>query len=178
MSNSNTTWEPWQVETLRSEWALGSSGRAIGEIIGKTRCAVLGKVHRLKLEARAPRNGYATGVMQARKESGLKKNGLKPGSFLPPVKKAPAPPVNKVIAMPKIKINKVTRPKFFPDARPITAKTPIGIMELRVNTCRAIVGHGANGLAVYCGDMTFRDKSFCEGHCAMYYDYNRTRRRA
>ncbi len=177
MSNTRTTWGIWQLEILKSEWTKGSSGRVIGELIGKTRCSVLGKVHRLCLPKRPPRNGYATGVMQQRKQDGLKKNGLKPGTA-PPLKKAVAPPVNKVIDMPKIKINKATKPKFYPEAKPIVAKAPIGIMELNKNTCRAIVGRGANGLAVYCGDMTFKGNPYCSGHCALYYNYDYSRRRA
>lgn len=74
------------------------------------------------------------------------------------------------------KYTKVTAPIRIPTHKPLTDRPPISIMELDAFTCRAIVGSDAKGMAVYCGDMTFAGKSFCEGHCALFFDYERKRR--
>jgi GcrA cell cycle regulator len=162
-------WDQWQVDMLLEEWPKGTSTRIIGGLIGKTKNAVVGKVHRLKLPNRAARNGYHTGAMP--------KDKVQAVAAIPTEKPvaAPKPPVVKEM----IKLKKPTAPKFFPQAGPISAKPPIGIMELNNNTCKAIVGHGHNGLAVYCGDMTFAGKPYCASHCAIYYNYeHKPRRRA
>jgi GcrA cell cycle regulator len=45
-------WTTENMETLRQMWADGASASKIGEVVGKTRNAVIGKVHRLKLTPR------------------------------------------------------------------------------------------------------------------------------
>lgn len=152
---SKIIWSDEHLDILKDEWAKGSTGSQIGNLIGKTRNAVIGKANRLGLEHRAPRNGS---YGQPKKERTPRKRVSKKTMVINP---------------------KAAPPRFYPAAVPITSNPPISIMELGVNTCHAIVGHGANGLAVYCGDMTFHDKPFCEGHCAMYYqpaDYRRRSR--
>lgn len=156
-------WSEEHIDTLKAEWEKGSTGSQIGDMIGKTRNAVIGKANRLGLEARAPRNGVQGPFLKdLRKED------------RPPRKRNPRVPTT---AMAIIINRKAAAPRHFPAAVPLTTKAPIGIMELNEGTCHAIVGRGANGLAVYCGDFTFAEKPFCEGHCAMYYEPPNSRRR-
>jgi len=149
-----SSWKEWQIDILKVEWPQGKlSATDIGILVGKSRNAVIGKSHRLKLGNRAPSGDKRTG--ENRKER-------------------PPPPLRiKVGSAPKIEMaiikKKAIPPRFYPNAAPLTTKPPISIMELGTNTCRAPVGHGSDGLVVYCGDFTFADKPFCEGHCAMYY---------
>lgn len=150
-------WTEAEIEVLRREWTNGLSGSQIASLVNRTRNAVIGKANRLKLEARAPRNGTFYGSHN-RQEKRKRRSHKKKGAVTPSDMK------------------KVTAPKFYPAAKPLTPKAPISIMELNGDTCRAIVGRGPDGLAVYCGDMTFGDKSFCEGHCALYYDTSRPSR--
>lgn len=42
-------WTPEKEKILKSMWAAGNSARDIGAVVGATRNAVLGKVHRMKL---------------------------------------------------------------------------------------------------------------------------------
>ncbi len=159
---TENNWEDWQIDILKAEWPQGKlTATDIGILVGKSRNAVIGKCHRLKLGNRAPSGDKSTGEDR---------------------KKRPPPPlrIKKVGISPKIEMaifnKKITPPRIYPNAVPLTTKPPISIMELRNNTCRAPVGHGSDGLVVYCGDFTFADKPFCEGHCAMYYAPPRERR--
>lgn len=152
---SKDAWADWQVDILKSEWLKGTSASQIGLLINKTKNAVIGKSHRMP--GFEPR-GHSSIVGRPKQER-------------PPRK--PREP-EKIMTI----IKKATAPRFYPAAVPLTTKAPISIMELNAGTCRAIVGYGANGLAVYCGDMTFHEKPFCEGHCAMYYQPLDYRRRA
>lgn len=152
-------WTEGELAILRMEWANGLSGSQIGNLINRTRNSVIGKANRLKLEPRAPRNGNFYNATTGRQEKSKRRSHKKKGAVTPSDMK-----------------NKITAPKFYPADKPLTAKAPITIMELNSLRCHAVVGHGPNGLAVYCGDWTF-GKSFCEGHCALYYDTVRTNRR-
>lgn len=155
-------WTEAEEQILREGWERGLSGSRIGELVKKTRCSVLGKARRLNLPMRGASSGHGTNTARQRKPSA------------PRVPKGPRAPME---ATPMRKLTprgKPVAPKHYPDPVPITDKPPIGIMELSRNTCRAIVGHGSDGLAVYCGDDVFAGKSFCEGHCAMYYEYRKS----
>lgn len=52
-----TTWSDGQIAELKALWIAGPSAAVIARKLGKTRNAVLGKVHRLNLEQRSNRNG-------------------------------------------------------------------------------------------------------------------------
>jgi len=56
-----TSWSDERVEELKGLWAKGSSASVIGRAMRLTRNAVLGKVHRLKLEKRSNRNDFYFG---------------------------------------------------------------------------------------------------------------------
>lgn len=166
LGDPQVPWTPEEIDLLRVEWTNGLSGGQIGNLVNRTRNAVIGKANRLKLEPRAPRNGqfYHCQKPTNKQEKSKRRSHKKKGAVTP----------SDMIS----KGTKSSAPRFYPAAKPLTAKAPLSIMELRAWTCRAIVGHGSDGLAVYCGDATFADKSFCEGHCALYYDTSRSRHRA
>lgn len=150
------SWTEEELIILRREWPKGTVSREIGYLINKSKNAVIGQAHRLKLGNRVPGN------TSPRRPKADKTEGQ------PRPKRAPRD------NMPR----KPTPPKFYPEAVPLTTDAPISIGELNTCTCRAIVGHGPDGLAVYCGDMVFQNKPFCEGHCAMYYQLPDQRHRA
>lgn len=152
-------WTEDQRDILKAEWAKGTTCSQIGALLGKTKNSVIGQAHRMKLERRAPYNASAPRKPRppkANKPLLPKKSG---GQIMVTINKKAAPP------------------KFFAAAVPLTSKPPISIMGLNATTCRAIVGTGPDGLAVYCGDFTFQNKAFCEGHCAMYFQPPQERRR-
>lgn len=150
-------WSEGHIDILKIEWAKGTTGSQIGLIINKSRNAIIGKANRMKLGRRSPRNHTVSKKGPTNGEVRVKK---------------PRAPVTAI----SIINRKAWAPRFLPAAVPLTTKAPIGIMELNDGTCHAIVGHGTNGLAVYCGDFTFAEKPFCEGHCAMYYQPPQARR--
>jgi hypothetical protein len=51
-------WSAEDAERLKQMWAAGKSPKEIAFALKTSRCAVLGKVHRLRLEKRAPWKSY------------------------------------------------------------------------------------------------------------------------
>ena len=159
-ARTNSIWTEAQRDILKAEWAKGTVCSQIGALLGKTKNSVIGQAHRLKLERRTPGNSHGIGHKKPRTKTNK-----------PPLPK-------KSGGQNMVTINrKVSAPKLFAAAVPLTSKPPISIMELRDNTCRAPVGFGPDSLAVYCGDMTFPGKAWCPGHCAMYFQPPQERRR-
>lgn len=52
MPSNGTPWTESQIDQLKADWAEGYSCSQIGERLGVTRNAVIGKAHRLKLPSR------------------------------------------------------------------------------------------------------------------------------
>jgi GcrA cell cycle regulator len=139
-------WPQEKIDVLRAKWP-DHSAREIAMMIGKTRNSVIGKARRLGL---------------GKKEN----NG--PGANL--VNKPPRPkrPENKEKNK-RVRSQKPKPPTPVVEGKPIGNSTPIGIMKLRSNTCRAPVGYDRKGLTTYCGCETFSGKPFCPTHCRLFY---------
>jgi hypothetical protein len=162
-----SNWTQDQIDFLTLKWNEGQiSAKQIGCEIGKSKNAVIGKAHRLKLVIRThnsrrwerpPPQRRLINPLRERKPSERKKKD--------------------VVVQRKIP----TAPRFYPPEVPLEKSEPIPIGKLSARTCRAIVGKGTDGLAMYCGDMTFWDdrvqrfKSFCAAHAAIYYQQVRRR---
>lgn len=153
-----TSWSAEHIEILKREWAKGLTSSEIGKMIGKTRNAVIGKAHRLGLEGRKDR-ARVNPIPKAHKP------------------RLPTPKKDRTEAKAK-KIGGTKAPVFYAPAAPLAGREPISIMELNVGNCHAIVGHGPDGLATYCGADSFPGKSFCPSHYALYYQPPNERRRA
>jgi len=68
MRIGENSWTEAQVETLKTLWEGGDSASVIAERMKMTRNAILGKVHRLELTPRAPRNGFFYSPLAARSD--------------------------------------------------------------------------------------------------------------
>ena len=142
-----TAWTQDEIEFLTKEWLAGKSAKNISLELntGKTRNAVIGKARRL-------------GLSQPR----IAKSSPGPAEERPQRKTEKAKPVVKTKKVP---------PKFFAPRPPLPGQSPIAITELRLSTCRAIVGHddSIHHLAVYCGDQVFPGKPYCPSHCQLFF---------
>lgn len=155
-------WTEAEVETLLNMRARGYSASQIGAAIGKTRCAVLGKAKRLKLERLTTSPG--------RRGSGAPKPPKPPKAKL---KKAGGWLSNREL----LQVSRVFRPDqeatnaHVKKLQTITEIVPveaipsrnIPITELNAYHCRYITaGEGAD--ARFCGCVTKPGKSWCAGH--------------
>lgn len=155
-------WTEEKVNLLKELWVTDISARAIGDEVRMSKNSVIGKANRLGLPPK------------------------RPSTVGRPRRKRRATPFR-----PKA-IGKPPKPEPQPVRRPEPTAGGISLLDLQEHHCRAIVGVGADNLARYCGaektegpviyrgnyvygvdgQVVMARRSYCAGHCQIYY--NRT----
>jgi len=116
-----TDWTEARVKILRALWADGWTGAQIGKKFGKSRSAILGKIHRLGLMRKTrpppPPQPATTGPVVAK-----------------PITKPKAPPNTMAVTLaPRI----VPRPRVVvSSAPPLVGMRMLPLLELEANWCR------------------------------------------
>ena len=160
------TWTEDRVERLRALWAEGHSASVIAkELGGVTRNAVIGKVHRLRLEGRAParRAPKRRQPPNTVKRPPRARNG---GSIAIDLDKNPEP-----APVPEPKVRPVPAP-----LPPVEGKIK-DIMELDRHTCRWPIGDPGDENFAYCGERVSAGYPYCEHHAREAYQSPSDRRR-
>jgi GcrA cell cycle regulator len=132
------SWTSEKVEKLKELWSKGHTASQIAEMLGDTtRNAVIGKAHRLSLEARAPS-----------KQSSLPK--FRENRQI--IKRSPAPMSRKA------KFQSILLDKNF------EAENPKSLEELTEETCKWPVGHPNEEKFYFCGRKPEGDFPYCKLH--------------
>lgn len=188
------SWTDERVEVLKKLWMEGLSASQIAAELsdGVTRNAVIGKVHRLKLSARA--KPASTGD-RSRAASRPQVQGAMP-------RRAPAgagtafaaPPVDAVAQqghLPKASIIGATALQLSPQfeaeayAAPATAGAElvipesdrIGLLGLSERTCKWPIGDPLSASFHFCGRSSLEGKPYCEFHARKAYHQIERKRR-
>jgi GcrA cell cycle regulator len=145
----NTPWTAERDEMLRQLWADGYSASLIADKLANgrklTRCAVIGRAHRLKLPARKDRPPLE------RKPQGRKPyrraNGVpKPPRLRPPPTPPPRP----------------QPPRPTPSLEPTMRKLPL--LKLKPNQCRWPLGELMEVAHLFCSADKENGRSYCPAH--------------
>jgi len=132
------SWTNEKVEKLKELWSKGHTASQIAEMLGDTtRNAVIGKAHRLNLEARAPS-----------KQSSLPKSRENRQ-----VIKRTAAPMSR-----KAKFQSILLDKNF------EAENPKALEELTEKTCKWPIGHPNEKKFYFCGRKPESDFPYCKLH--------------
>ena len=132
------SWTSEKVEKLKELWSKGHTASQIAEALGDTtRNAVIGKAHRLNLEARAPS-----------KQSGLPKSR----ENRQVMKRSPAPMSRKA------KFQSILLDKNF------EAENPKSLEELTEKTCKWPIGHPNEEKFYFCGRKPEGEFPYCKLH--------------
>ena len=131
------SWTDEKVEKLRELWKKGHTASQIAEVLGDTtRNAVIGKAHRLNLEARAP----------------SKNSGAPASSDNRQVKRSPAPTSRKA------KFQSILLDKNF------EPENPKSLEELTDQTCKWPIGHPNEEKFYFCGRKPEGEFPYCKLH--------------
>ena len=157
------TWTDERVEILKKLWAEGlSASRIATELSGVTRNAVIGKVHRLGLAARA-KSSSATG-----------QRPRKPRSQSQMLR----------VSRPSVRGNTALAQAFDldiePEPEPIDNVIPLGqrrtLLELTEQTCRWPIGDPGHSDFFFCGGQTITGLPYCAYHSRVAYQPPNLRR--
>ena len=131
------SWTDEKVEKLKDLWAKGHTAGEIANMLGDTtRNAVIGKAHRLDLEARAPsKETSPSGKQEAR-----------------PARKAQQPMSR------KSKFKSILLDKNFEPEKPTSLE---GLTD---STCRWPMGHPDEEKFYFCGRKPIEDFPYCKLH--------------
>ena len=131
------SWTDEKVEKLKELWTKGRTASQIAEVLGDTtRNAVIGKAHRLNLEARAP----------------SKNSGVPSSSDNRQVKRSPAPTSRKA------KFQSILLDKNF------EPENPKSLEDLTDLTCKWPIGHPNEESFYFCGRKPEGEFPYCKLH--------------
>ena len=153
------SWTDDRIELLKSHWEAGMTASQIAEALGQgvSRNAVIGKAHRLGLEARPSPVKLSEAAAAVIEAVVAVAEGVAEGlSAAPAVAKAP----------PK----RPTRPA--PPPKP--AKTTL--LDLSEKVCKWPIGHPGETDFHFCGKPAQASFPYCTEHCAIAYQAQLPRR--
>ena len=136
------SWTEEKVAKLKELWSKGHTASQIAEALGDTtRNAVIGKAHRLNLEARAP----------SKQSNSPRTNDNKQ------IRRGPAPTSRKA------KFQSILLDKNF------EPENPKSLEELTDETCKYMEGHPDEKSSSFCGRKTIEKFSYCPLHLMMVF---------
>lgn len=160
------SWTDARIEMLRNGWEQGLTASQIAEQLGEgvSRNAVIGKAHRLGLQARPSpvKGGDAAAI-----EGGADRIVAAVTAAAEPVAAAPAaaPPVR----APAPAVRKV---------RPVVAAKPAktSLLDLSEKICKWPIGHPGETDFHFCGKPSNTGFPYCNDHCLLAYQAQLPRR--
>jgi len=152
------SWTDARIDLLRTSWEQGMTASQIAELLGEgvSRNAVIGKAHRLGLQARpSPVKGGDANIAQVITES-------------------VAMPVTTPTATTPVRATAVPARK----PRPATTAKPAHttLLDLSEKVCKWPIGHPGDTDFHFCGKPSATGFPYCMEHCAVAYQAQQPRR--
>lgn len=154
------TWLPFSendIKTIVAMWTAGGSASEIAGAIGRTRSAVLGKIHRLRNSGDLKDRVHGDLVNERRRAARVRhvervKRPRKKAKSKPPVYFGAG--------------EKLIKPSPFKHRDVDVIPLHIGLLELTATTCRWPYGDGP---ITFCGSVIEAGQSYCLAHCGIAF---------
>lgn len=180
------SWTDERVETLKKLWMDGLSASQIAAELGEgvTRNAVIGKVHRLKLSARAKPATTSPRPRPANRPAARRPatTGVSTGGAPATLKRRQTIGPAQVVGATALKASEETEMEV-EIATAVAAEIEIpeaerlGLMDLNEHTCKWPIGDPLNADFHFCGRESEEGKPYCDFHSRRaYHQIDRKRR--
>lgn len=146
-------WTDEQVEQLRQMWVEGLSANEIAKRIGVSKNSIVGKVHRLCLQARPSPIKRKNSVPA---QQPLQNEGIKDIPSTEEVKEEQAE-ISALQGMP------------VKDVKKNCGKNTVRLVELDSHTCRWPIGDPRDEDFCFCGKKVRTGQTYCDEHSAVAY---------
>ena len=157
-------WTVERTDTLKAEWLAGTSASKIAAKLGGiSRSGVIGKAHRLKLNARPIGGPSGPRPKKERTRSVAQRRPLQP-RFAPFYRILEAAGEPDAIPEPPI------------DDLAIPAHQRRSLLELNATTCRWPIGTPGTKEFFFCGGPAVQGCPYCTGHCRIAYQAGTARK--
>ncbi|WP_038035554.1 GcrA family cell cycle regulator [Thermopetrobacter sp. TC1] len=177
MGRKNNTWTEDRVVLLKKLWMEGLSASEIAKELGNniSRNAVIGKVHRLGLPARAPaRRGNSTARTAGQMpKAGTQRQKAAARAATAPAARSNVVPKEEIEEMLQAATNTLTANAQETTVTEITRGRISDIMELNRHTCRWPFGDPGEEDFTYCGARVSEGLPYCEHHASIAYQDRR-----
>ncbi len=177
MGRKNNTWTEERVVLLKKLWMEGLSASEIANELGNgiSRNAVIGKVHRLGLPARAPaRRGSSTprtaGQMP---KSGMQRQKAAARTVASPAARSNVVPKEEVEEVLEVVTEVIAVNAQENTVTEITRGRISDIMDLNRHTCRWPIGDPGEENFSYCGARVSEGLPYCQHHASIAYQDRR-----
>jgi GcrA cell cycle regulator len=158
-------WSEARIALLRQRWSEGLSASTIAKELGLgvSRCAVLGKVHRLKLVQPDFKKGHPRKERARKRPPRPTARSRRTGARAPSQLMAAfyALGLDAFFGEPDIRTVHQHAGKAFGPA--------CGLLDLTAATCRWPVGEPGEADFIFCGAVPFKRYPYCIGHCLIAY---------
>jgi GcrA cell cycle regulator len=170
MGDRDMVWDDETIRQLRELWSQGHSTAEIGRRLGVSKNAIVGKAHRLDLDARPSpirRDGPRPATERAASFPRMA------GPTLPPLASAhvPAGPTLPVVQMLRAAATIGPRPVAPvpqpPAPRPALPSAPA--QPRRLTSCCWPIGEPGTKTFRFCDDISMHGKPYCEEHAKIAY---------
>ncbi len=160
-------WSQESVALLRRRWAEGASASSIAHELGAgvSRCAVLGKVHRLKLKQPEFKRHHLDKERLPKRPRGPRPSSRRAGIRAPSRLTA----AFQALGLDALFGAAHNPPVSAPADACRAFGTGCGLLELTDATCRWPVGDPDEAHFVFCGAAPFKPYPYCVGHCLIAY---------
>jgi|SRR5687767_15168124 len=154
------SWTEEKVTVLTTLRDQGYSCSQIGDVIGMSRNAVIGKVHRLKLSA--PRKEKRSGMLKPtrRSETGLLRKRVL----------TPRPLEMRRLAEKMHAVELHPPAALLPTVPPSEQGVPgVSLLDLQPHHCRWPIGEVGAADFHFCGDHRVEGRPYCSAHCRLAF---------
>ena len=173
---TDLSWTEERVELLKKLWTDGNSASQIAkELVGVTRNAVIGKVHRLGLSGRAKTPNATPRPQPAKKPATAQRPNSAPAS---------APRMPQSIGTTALKAEAAPAPAPRPQPKPVMldlSEPPLvdncSVLQLTERTCRWPVGDPTTEQFHFCARSSGAGMPYCAYHARIAYQPVADRRR-